>query len=362
MELEEAYINSLGITVADHVSAMLAYWDKDLVCRFANTAYLEWFGKRKEDMIDQITLEELLGPLFEKNFPYITAVLNGETQTFEREIQLPDGSTRHSLANYYPDVINGEVKGFFVHVADVTPIKVLEKDLVQSNEIIREQNKRLLNFANIVSHNLKSYANNLKAILEMFAAARSESEKSEMLNYLHSISGGFSLIVEHLNKIVEVQNQGTMNFEQISLHEHIEKCIDILQVQVKSSRAVIENEVDQNVMLWGNPVYMESILLNFLTNAIKYSYPGRPPLVRFSSFFENNRIVLVIEDNGRGIDLAKHGKDLFGMYKTFHDNPDAQGIGLFITKYQVEAMNGRIKVESEEGKGTIFSISFSSVK
>lgn len=114
--------------VANQINAMLAYWDTDLVCRFANDAYLEWFGKTKEEMIDRITLDKLLGPiLYEKNLPYITEALKGNKQVFEREIPTPDGkSSRHSLATYFPDMVNGAVKGFFVHVADVSYIKQLE--------------------------------------------------------------------------------------------------------------------------------------------------------------------------------------------------------------------------------------------
>jgi PAS domain S-box-containing protein len=114
--------------VANQINAMLAYWDTGLVCRFANDAYLEWFGKTKEEMIDKITLDKLLGPvLYKKNLPYIKEALKGNKQVFEREIPTPDGkSSRHSLATYFPDICDGEINGFFVHVADVSYIKQLE--------------------------------------------------------------------------------------------------------------------------------------------------------------------------------------------------------------------------------------------
>ena len=69
-------------------------------------------------------------------------------------------------------------------------------------------------------------------------------------------------------------------------------------------------------------------------------------------------MVLSIQDNGLGIDLERHGHKLFGMYKTFHKNKDARGIGLFITKNQIEAMGGKIEVESQVGVGTTFNIYF----
>ena len=116
--------NSIADVVTNHVSALLAYWDKDLVCRFANDAYLDWFGKSREEMIDKITMRELVGPLiYEKNLPYIAGVLAGKTQTFEREIPFrscEDGTVRFTLGNYYPNIIGGHVEGFFAHYPNKT--------------------------------------------------------------------------------------------------------------------------------------------------------------------------------------------------------------------------------------------------
>jgi hypothetical protein len=69
-------------------------------------------------------------------------------------------------------------------------------------------------------------------------------------------------------------------------------------------------------------------------------------------------MILNVSDNGIGIDMKKNGDKLFGMYKTFNNNPDARGIGLFITKNQIDAMGGKVEVESELGKGTSFKIYF----
>jgi len=131
--------------VANHVDAMLVYWDKGLICRFANQAYLLWFGRTPEEMIDTIHMQDLLGPLFEKNPPHIQRVLAGERQTFEREILTPSG-LRYSLANYYPDLRDGEVRGFFVHVADITQLKVLalQREAILGQLISAQQEIKVL--------------------------------------------------------------------------------------------------------------------------------------------------------------------------------------------------------------------------
>lgn len=113
--------------VGDHVSAMLAYWDKDLICRFANAAYVDWFGVSPGEMIGKLRIDQLLGPqLYEMNRPYIEGVLRGDKQVFERTLITASGGVRSVFATYYPDLRNEVVQGFFVHVADVTPLKELE--------------------------------------------------------------------------------------------------------------------------------------------------------------------------------------------------------------------------------------------
>jgi len=121
----------IAMKVVDNVDVMLGYWDRDLRCRFANAAYQVWFGKSRQDLLGS-PIQDLLGPLYEMNRPYILAALDGKTQVFERAIPLPDGSTRHSLAAYYPDIVNGVVCGFTVQVTDVTRLKRLEFELQEA--------------------------------------------------------------------------------------------------------------------------------------------------------------------------------------------------------------------------------------
>ncbi|MDA9089911.1 ATP-binding protein, partial [Maribacter arcticus] len=86
--------------------------------------------------------------------------------------------------------------------------------------------------------------------------------------------------------------------------------------------------------------------------------PNRKPIITLSAVKKNNYSILTIADNGLGIDLEKYGKKLFGMYKTFHEHKDAKGIGLYITKNQIDAMNGKVEVTSKVGEGTEFKIFF----
>jgi len=130
----------LGLEAVNRIPAMVAYWNCDQRCVFANHAYREWFGRSPEQMVD-LSMTELLGPsLYQKNLRYILGALRGEKQVFERRITLPDGSRRAGIATYIPDVVGGSVRGFWAHVADVTVLRGREAALRQT---IEERHKAL---------------------------------------------------------------------------------------------------------------------------------------------------------------------------------------------------------------------------
>jgi len=124
----DATAEAVSLRIVNHIPAMVAYWDASQHCVFANVAYLDWFGRNPEQMRG-ISLEELLGPIYLKNLPYIRGVLDGHRQVFERSIPLPGGEIRESVATYTPDIVGGVVRGFSVHVADVTMIRRREAAL-----------------------------------------------------------------------------------------------------------------------------------------------------------------------------------------------------------------------------------------
>lgn len=133
------YMNRL----MEQVPSMLAYWDRDLRCRFANQAYSRWFGVDPQALLGT-SIRDLLGPkIFTLNRPYIEAVLRGDEQLFERIIPGPDGVQRHSLANYVPDRVNGEVIGFMVQVTEITKLKDAQLALQNSEQKFRTLSEAL---------------------------------------------------------------------------------------------------------------------------------------------------------------------------------------------------------------------------
>ncbi len=275
--------------------------------------------------------------------------------------RISDGKERWVYAvSEYNFNDKGRAVSIFGTIQDITQAKLLELDLQASYQVAREQNSRLLNFSYIVSHNLRMHAVNIRSLLQLMADAGSDEERKEFMAWLTKASGQMDETLHHLNEIVAMQQTMNLKKEELQLWNAIELATDQLRFEIVEKAAHIVNEVPANVTIRYNSVFLNNILLNFLSNAIKYAHPERKPEIvwRYSEVYNELRNqkchVLEIEDNGLGIDMERHGEKLFGMYKTFHGNKDAKGIGLFMARYQIEAMGGSVTVSSTPGKGSIF--------
>ena len=144
--------------------------------------------------------------------------------------------------------------------------------------------------------------------------------------------------------------------ETLSLQSIYDKVIQNLSVDIRKAGAEIVHDFSEAPEVTSPKSYIESILQNLISNAIKYRDPSRKPVVRVRSHKQQGRTCIVVADNGLGIDMEKHGSDLFGLYKTFHNNRNSKGVGLYITRAQVVSLGGRIEVSSKPGQGSTFTV------
>ncbi|MGB8650771.1 MAG: diguanylate cyclase [Mycobacteriales bacterium] len=124
-------------SVLDNLPAMIGYWDTALRNTMANQAYVEWFGFTPEQMRGKHIREVLGEELFALNEPYMRLALQGEPQLFDRTIVDTHGARRHTQASYVPDLVDGQVRGFFVLVTDITARKIAESALADETERVR---------------------------------------------------------------------------------------------------------------------------------------------------------------------------------------------------------------------------------
>lgn len=241
---------------------------------------------------------------------------------------------------------------------DVTEDKLKELELIRSLKIIENQNTKLNNFAKIITHSLQSHASNLKLTLELFKDAEEPSEKEELSNGLYTISENISNTISHLAELGAIQRNSLEQRTIVSIEETLSKVKTNLHRTLEQTQAEIYTDFSEVPELNYIPSYLESILFNLISNALKYRSPNRTPVIEIYSYQDGENIYLMVKDNGIGIDLEKCGNRIFNIYQTFHGNSDAEGVDLFLLKNKIEALQGSISVESEEDKGTTFTIRF----
>ncbi|WP_103866600.1 ATP-binding protein [Aquimarina sp. I32.4] len=247
------------------------------------------------------------------------------------------------------------IRGVF---QDIDEIKQKEVRLQKSIDIIASQNSRLFNFAHIVSHNLRSHTSNLSLLVQLIEDIDNPEEKIGFIKEIKQISYSLNTTIEHLNEIVAIHTNKDQVKKKIKFQESLDLVTNGIGQMISMSKTKVLVDFTDLKEVNYIAAYLESILLNLITNAIKYKHLDRDPIVKIKTYEIGKNKYLKVSDNGRGIDMKLFKDKIFGMYKTFHYNKDAVGIGLFLTKNQVESLGGNISVESEVDQGTTFIIEF----
>ncbi|MCX6295280.1 MAG: ATP-binding protein [Bacteroidetes bacterium] len=195
-------------------------------------------------------------------------------------------------------------------------------------------------------------------LVDFIENSEDEKERNEILSkfkpVLSSLNESFNELVESL----QVRNDHEIKSENIIVNDMLQKILAGMETEISTFGAKIEIDLNNSPTVHFPVKYMNSILFNLINNSLKYRSPLRNPIIKIKTEKINNKTILSISDNGIGIDLKMHKKNLFKIRKVFHEHPDAKGFGLFMTKTQVEAMGGKIWAESTPGIGTTFYIEF----
>ncbi|MEZ4828882.1 MAG: PAS domain-containing protein [Bacteroidia bacterium] len=255
------------------------------------------------------------------------------------------------------DILGNPLK-MYGTILDINENKNKEKDLQHSLELINEQNQRLVDFSHIISHNLRSHTSNFGMLISLYETIPDSISKQEIFEKIKQTFVNLNETIETLNKVVQLKSGYHEQKENLSFETVLDHVLKNLEPQINASQAVIHIDFTAAPSISHVPAYLESIFYNLVSNAIKYRQPRKTPVIHLSTQKEKGKTLLSVSDNGLGMDMKAHGDKIFGMYKTFHGNSDAKGLGLFMTKNQIEALGGRITVESEPGKGSTFKIYF----
>jgi len=337
---EAAVIESQTLvqTIVDTVPGMLAYWGTDLTCRFANSAYQEWFGRSAEAM-QGISMPELLGDaLFQKNELFVRAALAGQSQQFERTLAKADGSTGYTLAQYVVHRAHGKVDGFLALVTDVTDIKQIQLALAQS---VADKEALLKE----VHHRVK---NNLQVIISLLRMEAYRSTAPEAVHVLKAMQGRiFSMSLLHES----LYRSGT--FASVDLGDYLGK----IATQAHRMQMVQEQSVQLQLNLASVPVGMDQaiscgLLVNELvSNCLKHGFAdGRAGEVRVG--LEPANPDTVQQDALWRLQVSDTG---VGLPPDFEDKRKTS-LGLQLVGDLSRQVGGQLQIESQPGAGTIFTV------
>jgi two-component system, OmpR family, sensor kinase len=346
----------------NRIPSMLGYWDKEGTCRFANAAYLKWFGAAPEAVVGR-PIHELLGPtLYAKNEPHIRAALRGEEQTFERVVPGPDGVHRHALACYIPHVVEGEIRGFIAHVTEITKLKETEAALRHEQALRQriEQHaaelKALLDerseMLQVLAHEVRQPLNNASAALQNAAttlATGGEQVASQSLARARAVLG------QVLARIDNTLAEASLLSGREPITQHDTDIDTLLAMVVGDMPATERVRIRMDRQSAARTASMDTGLMrlalrNLLANALRHGPAGSAVVLRVLDSDEPLGLLLEVEDQGPGIPSEVRPR-LF-QRGACGGRGAGHGLGLYIVRRVMEMHGGYAAVVRSDAGGT----------
>ena len=233
----------------------------------------------------------------------------------------------------------------------------LEEEVNKRTRELLDYNQQLEQFAFIASHNLRAPVASLLGLGNLMEVSLSNKEDIEQicLNMMNT-ARELDRVVRDLSTILEIRKTSHAPLAKIILDDEVHLVKVSLEREILETRADLRIDFSEVPSVMTVRPLMDSILMNLISNAIKYRHPDRAPRISLSTTRIGGEICLMVSDNGLGMDLKEYGDKVFTLYGRFHSHVDGKGLGLYLVKTHVIAMGGRIEVESKLGVGSTFRV------
>lgn len=325
--------------------------------QYYNTDVTSIIGKKDIDLVNNTNLL----PVYEESDKLVL--------TTGKSISLPETQSiddKTGEISYYQTVkvlltINENEKQILGVATNITDRKKAEAEKVKLLDSLMQNVQDLEQFTYMVSHNLRSH---VARILGLASLLDKENKDNPFNDYIFTTvvdeATRLDSIIVDLNTIVAVRNSNDEKREEIKLKETCEAVLLSLKMDIEKCQADVKVKIPQSSKIYTIKTYTYSIILNLLSNALKYRSPERPLQLSITASTSEDQkyLCLSVKDNGLGINLSQNKDKIFGLYHRFHSHVEGKGIGLHITKTQIERMGGKIEIESELNVGTTFKVYF----
>lgn len=242
---------------------------------------------------------------------------------------------------------------------DMSQVKQKEKELLVLTRELMHTNRELQQFAYVTSHNLRAPVVNIISLLRFINVEQLRPDERDLLSKISTCAYSLHDTLDELNMLLTnaFPAADTAN-DTVRFSERLALLQNNISEFIRTSGATIEADFSRLPSMPYPQKIFDSILLNLISNAIKYRHPSRQPQIRIRTDEDKTYYILEISDNGLGIDLSRESGRIFRLYQRFHEGIEGKGIGLYLVRSQVEALDGRITVNSSPGTGTVFTVYF----
>ena len=328
---------------------------------YVNNAFCAMTGYKSKKVLSKpfnpFNTEELDSHEYEKFISAIAEKRECQIETLTKKKNKEEYWVRFSMIPIYNS--DNELSHWISIQKDVTEERKQEKEKEQLIRELTQNNKDLKQFSYITSHNLRAPLSNLIGLLNLIEDIPiNDSELLEIINGFKKSTHLLNETINDLVKIIVIKDKISIQKENVTINEVVEHVFSQLKFQIEQSKPILKLNFDEADTIYTNKAYLESILINLLTNSIKYKSETKKLKISITIKKTNNSTILKFKDNGIGIDLKRNSEHIFGLYQRFHDYPDSKGLGLYLIKSQIESLGGTIAIESEVNKGTEFTLTF----
>ncbi len=284
---------------------------------------------------------------------YLSA-LNGKTNRFEKDLKFGENNFILSFT-INPISENNKVIGLSCFAADITERKKSEWETINLLNSVQRKNNDFQQFSYIVSHNLRSPITKIQGLVSILDG---ESEENKvLLEQLAVEATHLDDVVKDINTIVSARRSEKEKFTTVVFETELKLITDVLQQEIIKSGAIITSDFKEVPQIHTIKSYLYSILYNLISNAIKYRQPEAALRIDIKTTTDQEFVCLSVKDNGMGMDLVRNSKNVFGLYKRFHEGTiPGKGIGLHLVKTHAESLGGRVEIESIVNEGTTFNV------
>ncbi|MCX2485307.1 sensor histidine kinase [Pedobacter sp. MR2016-24] len=251
---------------------------------------------------------------------------------------------------------NADISALAANFREYIARNKAEEEREQLIEDLTSRNQDLSQFAYITSHNLRAPLSNLIGLIDILNYDLLDEYNKTIVDMFKDSALKLNETIYDLTQMLSIKSNKNISIENVSVARIFKKVCNSFTKQIHTMGISIHTDF-QCEMIPFNKSYLESVLMNLMSNAVKYCSENRPLKIEVSTKLDRNGdIILTFSDNGMGIDLIKHKDRIFGLNERFHSHVNGSGVGLFITKTQINSLGGDITVKSEVDKGSTFTV------